>query len=131
MLFDSYYMLMPITIKKEDWKHKEKVKLSIEKAKEIQEFLMGRLTKIFTKKDKEDKEVYDSELGSNVLVKDGKRLLCNSLNKRIIGSYAIIEIDFELMAEYEVELRESCIDNNVDLLTHAEILQYIADEETI
>ena len=122
---DSYYMLIPVTTKKDNWKHKEKIKLSIDKAKEIQEFLMGRITEIGTKKNVETTD----EDGNAITVKSGKILKCNSLQKRIINNFAIVEIDCELMLEYGDELKESCIDNECILLTHIEMLQYLKDNQ--
>lgn len=105
---DSHYMLIPVLTEKENWKHKKEVKLSIEKGKEIQEFLMGR-----------NKKIYISN----------KEIKCNSLNKRIINNFAIVEIDMELMAEFKDEITRNAQDNSCQLLTRAEMLDYIKEHE--
>lgn len=121
----SYYMLIPITMQPEDWTHKERENLSIIKATEIQEFLMGRISEIGTL----DNAIVKDEDENDVSVKTGIIIKCNSLQKRIVNGFAIVEVDCELMKIYGDDLMESCVDNNVDLFTHAEIRQYIKDNE--
>lgn len=109
---ESHYMLIPVTTKKEDWKHKEKTKLSIKKAIELQDFFMGRI--------------------SNVEI-NGKSLKTNSSidKKTILNDFLIVEIDRNIASVYTIEMQETAIDNNVQLLSHTEMLQYIKDDSEV
>ena len=123
---DSYYMLVPITTKQEDWIHQSTDKLSIEKAKEIQEFLMGRQTELYTK---ESTFEVDEVTGETIEIKHGDLLQCNFTHERIVNNCIIINIDSKLMELYYDEMVANASINNCTLYTHGEMLEYLKQFE--
>ena len=98
----SYYMLVPTSAKKEDWKHKEKDSI------DIQEFSMGRKGSMNIK---------------------GKHIKTTSTNKRVINGFSIVEIDTVIMENYFDEMKQSALDNGCQLLSNSEMRAYCIEHE--